>query len=176
MSKDAEDPSGRNSQGIKYPQLTQEEVTAQAATIPEPPVVKKVDPYLLFKSIDQMRKEGFEEEVIQEAFAEYIREHTGTFRKLQKTMRRTPDMAPMPTQEEINKIYEERYGNLKKEDLPEEIQMILDELENGAKRSKELKAKKPRLTLKVLMYRIVYFSLNKFLGLIVWVFAKMGVK
>lgn len=135
-----------------------------------------IDPLVLFQQIESLRTEGVPEETIKAAFAEFMNQVSGNVRKAQPTMRRTPESVPMPTQEEINKLYEERYKGIDTEIADPSVGLILDAIERSNKIRTQIV--NPTLTdrVKMLGYRISYLFLSKLLQAIVFVFAKMGVK
>lgn len=141
------------------------------------PKSQEADLYLMFKQIESLRQDGVSEEVIREAFNQLMSEKQGNYRKVQLPVK-NPDSTPMPTQEEINKMYEERY-----KDLPPDVEMspTMKEIYDGIQLAKEANSKILKRatlfgTIKMYWYRTIYFFLSKFLSLVVWVVSKMGVK
>lgn len=141
------------------------------------PVAKKLDPYILFREIEQMREDGIPEDTIKEAFNQFMEERGGNFRKPQKTLRKSEEMNAMPSQEEINKMYEDRYKNIPIEERDPAIQAIISAIQNADK-TKWQNNKKATLKsyIRMYTYKALYFSLNKFLSMVVWTFKKMGIK
>jgi hypothetical protein len=71
-----------------------------------PKTVQNVDLYQLFKQIDSLREDGVPEDVIRTAFNEFMKESVGEFRMPMKRIIKVEGMIPMPTQDQINLLYE----------------------------------------------------------------------
>lgn len=130
-----------------------------------------LDPYILFTQIDDMRKEGVDEETIREAFNQFMASRMGTTRKAVNSMKRTPDSVPMPTQEEINKMYADRL-TVDKEILSQDMETILEELENSRIR----RANEPAPTVLSFKQRLAQKIMMFMLSVTIWVFKKLGVE
>lgn len=143
---------------------------ASAASEEVPPKPQSLDPYILFTQIDDMRKEGVDEETIREAFDQFMASRMGTSRKAVNSMKRTPDSVPMPTQDDINKMYTEKA--LGKEILSQDMETILEELENSRNR----RANEPVPTVLSFKQRLAQRVMMFVLGVTIWVFKKLGVQ
>jgi hypothetical protein len=146
------------------------EASTLASAVAEERKPQTLDPYILFTQIDAMRKEGVDEDTIREAFNQFMASRMGTARKAVNSMKRTPDSVPMPTQDDINKMYTENV--LGKEILSQDMETILEELENSRIRranapSPVVLSFKQRLAQRVMMF---------VLGVTIWVFKKLGVE
>ena len=154
--------------------LSIETLEAALKVVEEKPKPQTLDPYILFTQIEDMRKEGVDEETIREAFNQFMEQRNGTYRKATNSMKRTPDSVPMPTQDDINKIYLDRFESQAKPS--EEMQVIIDALEQSKETRSQVVQASGRPTLKMLTYRFLYFSLTKLLSAVVYLFNKAGVK
>jgi hypothetical protein len=151
--------------------LSIETLDAALKVVEEKSKPQTLDPYILFTQIEDMRKEGVDEDTIREAFNQFMASRMGTSRKAVSSMKRTPDSVPMPTQEEINKMYTEKAVG--KEILSQDMETILEELENS--RIRRANAPLPQTVLKFkdrLAQSVMIFMLR----VTVWVFKKFGVK
>lgn len=131
----------------------------------------KVDPLVLFKQIEEMRKEGVAEEVIREAFVQFMEQYQGNVRKVPRTVRRTVDSVPMPTQAEINKMYEDRYKGITDEDNNPQVALVLEALETS-KSQREL-AKKYKVPLKT---RVARYLVRHLISTCIYLCRILGVK
>jgi beta-phosphoglucomutase-like phosphatase (HAD superfamily) len=154
--------------------LSVETLNAALKVTEEKPKSQSLDPYILFTQIDDMRKEGIDEETIREAFNQFMASRMDTSRKAVNSMKRTPDSVPMPSQDDINKMYTARFESVV---APSEaMQTIIDALEQSRETRSQVVQAAGRPTLKMLTYRALYFGLTKFLAVVVYVFNKLGVK
>ena len=156
--------------GEQTPITKEQAESLQTALQATPPVLPPpLDPYVLFTQIEGMRKEGVSEETIRIAFNQLMEERSGNYRKAPNSMKRTKDSVPMPTQEEINKMYA---GAQIDKVVSPEMELILEELENGkarkaAYRPPSLRAFRDNLARKLMV---------GILRLTIWVFKTIGVK
>lgn len=156
-----------------------------------------IDPLEMIKQIEIMRKEGFDESTIRAAFNDVMAEQSGTFRRPLRRVLKSENMTPMPSQEEINKMYFDRHGvkdgdikdvktDEKKYDKPldeadvtiEAINSILAQIEKDKSKHQPFVPPKPTFRQKVRMLacRIAYRFLSGLIRVIVFVFGKLGVK
>ena len=139
----------------------------------------KLDPYIMLKEIQQMREEGMDEETIRDAFNQLMEEYKGNARRPQVTQRNSADKMPMMTQADINKMYEDALAKTKNV-MSDDMLLLMEELERAqsAKMSAPPALPKPKLRQRVrmLFFKVLHFSLTKFLALIVWTFNKAGIK
>lgn len=115
---------------VKVP-LNQETVDAVLKATEEtykPPVL---DPYILFTQIEGLRKEGVPEETIREAFNQFMQERQFPKPKALNSMKRHPGSLPMPTQEEINKMYLKAHEDRV---VSPEMELLIEEVENAKTR------------------------------------------
>jgi len=150
--------------------LSIETLDAALKVTEEKPKAQALDPYILFTQIEDMRKEGVEEETIREAFNQFMESRSGTSRKAVNSMKRTPDSVPMPTQDDINKMYTEKAVG--KEILSQDMETILEELELSRIR----RASTPTSTVLSFKQRLAQRVMVFMLGVTIWVFKKLGVK
>lgn len=105
-----------------------------------------------------MRQDGFDEATIRAAFEEVMGNSDGSFRKPLRRVLKTDSMQAMPTQAEINKMYEDRYaGVVDTEVADKSVAMILERM----KQTKELKLSAQKPTLRQRLYRIAFFFLRR---------------
>lgn len=130
----------------------------------------------LLKQIQAMREEGVSEETIRLAFEEAVREITKTKLPARSAMLRHENATPMPSQSDINKMYEERYKGIIEDANDPHVSLILDAMQ----RSKEVHAliQKPTLRqrARMLAYRAALSFVSAIVRSIVYVFGKLGVK
>jgi hypothetical protein len=146
---------------------TETTVLTGPVTMQEPAKLK-IDPIVVLQQIETLRKEGVEEEVIRAAFAELMEEAQGRFRRPQVTLRKVPDMIPMPTQEETNKWYKDLVKESPDANNPN-IQVIIEALERP--RYQRTVWIKPTLK-----QRIAYYFLRKIIGVVVYIFKKLDIQ
>lgn len=84
----------------------EDQTNSTDSTVENKPV--KMDPYALFRAIEELRENGMPEAIIHEAFNQFMEERQGKARELKNSMKRTPESIPIPTQLDINKMYEDR--------------------------------------------------------------------
>lgn len=117
----------------------------------------KLDPLELIRQLDKMREEGFDENVIRAAFDEVMAQHTGNFRRPLRRVLKSDNMTLMPTQAEINKMYEDRYKGIVDIGVNDpSIKAIVDSI--------DLESRKPvvvKPTFKMYLYRVAYFILRR---------------
>lgn len=133
------------------------------------PTPEPLDPYLLFKQIDSLRQEGVPEETIREAFNQFMEERQGNFRKPQVTLKKTANSIPMPSQEDINKMYE---GFTKNRVLDPAVELLLEEIENAWERKQQVK----RISFRQLKNRVARYFFIQMLRVVIWCFSKIGVE
>lgn len=125
-----------------------------------------IDPIKLFDQLEQLRKEGVDEATIRTAFADYMSKHTGNSRQAKNVMKRHIGSLPMPSQADINKMYEDRYKDIVNETTSPQTVLVLEALEN-AKNA-------PKITIP-LKTRIARLIVRKILSFIVTVCKLLGV-
>lgn len=125
----------------------------------------KLDPIELIKEIEKMREEGVDEATIRAAFNEGMNEARGAFRIPLRRILKTPESAPMPSQEDINKMYLERYKGIVEDEsgnspnIAELVAGIRKSEETRKQLEEQLKSQKP--TVKMYLYRAAYFVLRR---------------
>lgn len=125
----------------------------------------KLDPIELIKEIEKMREEGVDEATIRAAFNEGMNEARGAFRIPLKRILKTPDSIPVPAQEDINKMYLERYKGIVDDESGNSPNIA--ELVAGIRASEEARKKieeqmkNQKVTVKMYLYRAAYFVLRR---------------
>lgn len=71
----------------------------------------RFDPVELVRQVQRLREEGMDETMIRAAFEAVLSENRGDERQAKSVMKRHLGSIPMPTQDEINKLYEDRHKN-----------------------------------------------------------------
>jgi hypothetical protein len=164
------DQSNEQAEPVKVP-LSTETLDAALKVVEEKSKTNEMlDPYILFTQIEAMRKDGVDEETIRTAFNEFMAQRNGTYRKaIPKMKRSSQGLPPIPTQEEINKFYTDKLAETHV--APSlEMQAIV----NAAETVNKLSAKRPGP--KVYLYRAAYYTVGKFLGLLIYFLNKAGIK
>jgi len=117
----------------------------------------RLDPIELIRQLEKMRKEGFDEATIRAAFSEVMDNQVGHFRLPLRRVLKSDTMTKMPTQEEINKMYTDRYkGVIDTEVNDPSLQAIVSTI--GDTEKQMVKLANP--TLKQRVYRVAYFLLR----------------
>lgn len=125
----------------------------------------KFDPIELIKEIEKMREEGVDEATIRAAFNEGMNEARGAFRIPLKRILKTPDSTPMPSQEDINKMYLERYKGIVDDESvnsPNIAELVAGiRASEEARKKLEEQMKSQKVTVKMYLYRAAYFVLRR---------------
>lgn len=125
----------------------------------------KLDPIELIKEIEKMREEGVDEATIRAAFNEGMNEARGAFRIPLKRILKTPDSTPMPSQEDINKMYLERYKGIVDDESgnsPNITELVAGiRASEEARKKLEEQMKSQKVTVKMYLYRAAYFVLRR---------------
>lgn len=130
----------------------------------------RLDPIELINQVQQMRQDGVEEATVRAAFEQAIEQVQGKPRKNNNSMKAHRDAPNMPTQEEINEIYEKRYSGRDIEiigsfgyDVTDRLQVIEDASQLS----------KPKLTYRA---QVKIYILKKLLRFTIFVCKSLGVK
>lgn len=132
----------------------------------------RMDPVILLDQIQQMRKEGVDEATIKAAFYEAMEQAQGEPRKVRNSMKAHRDAPKMPSQEEMNSVYVNRYAHGIDDTSirNESVSAVVDAI-NAAQARKQMAPPKPPFRT-----RVAYFIARKVLATLI-VFCKvLGVK
>ncbi len=129
----------------------------------------RLDPLELIRQLEQMRKEGFSDDIIRAAFAEVMERQTGNYRRPLKRILRSEGMIEIPAQADINKMYEDRYKGIDNETTSESVKLILDAIENSAK----MRANPVRPPIRI---RVASYLVRKVLAVMIMFCKVLGVK
>lgn len=155
--------------------LTQETLDAVLKATEETAKPQTLDPYILFTQIEAMRKEGVEEATIREAFNQFMIDRSGTRPQVKNSMKRHPDSVPMPTQDEINKMYTDKLTE-QKTIMSEDMNLIMDELENSKTRKAQAVVQSKRFSFKRFKDNLARRAMVMILRVTIFVFKGFGVK
>lgn len=129
-----------------------------------------IDPLVLFQQVEQLRKDGVDDATIREAFAQFMEQYQNTSRRAVNSMKRHRDSQAMPSQDEINKMYEDRYKGILDESNDPMVKVVLEAMENSNKAVAVSKVKTP------LRRRIAVFIAIRLLGVTISICKLLGVK
>jgi hypothetical protein len=136
------------------------------------PVRLRLDPIELLNQVQKMREDGVEEATIRAAFEQAIEQVQGKPRKSHNSMKAHKDAPKMPTQNEINRIYVDRYAHgIDDTDIQNEtVAAIVDAMKASAEARKALPQKPP------LRVRVASYLVRKVLGACIMFCKAFGVK
>ncbi|NJO48182.1 MAG: lipase chaperone [Leptolyngbyaceae cyanobacterium RM2_2_4] len=132
----------------------------------------RLDPVKLFDQISQMRKEGVDEDTIREALNQFMEQATNRTQKAKTVMKRHVGSVPMPSQDEINQLYQDRYKDVDLESADSTVKLIVERLEESERARKEL-AQFPKLTRRA---KAKIYVVKKLLQFTIFICRALGVR
>lgn len=132
----------------------------------------RLDPLELIKQVQKMREEGLDEVTIRTAFNDVLAQLQGNSRGPARRVLNTVDSVPMPTQEEINKMYGDRYKGIETEVTDPTVKLVIERLEESERARKEL-ANIPKLNIRA---KVKVFVVKKLLQFTIFVCKALGVR